>query len=315
MKERLESIMITFACHTWSFPDLTLPEAFGLIARLGFRQIDIGSGTALNAARTAADPARLAADLRADLRAFNLVLSDLYLMLPRIALGATLEDSERRARELELFRTLIPFAVELGAGGITVSPGLAPPPDAPPVQPPSGSQPNTPAAADAQAVSAAEFAFNRAADALRAMLDTARSSGLRLSIEPHLDSVASTPAAALRLIEAVPGLEITLDWAEMACQNVSLDEIARLFPHTRHMHVRGAARGRLQTPLDKSALDLHRLIEASLDAGYDGAIAVELMQLPAGVARHGAQKVNPIREAAAIRDALKRERDAASRPA
>jgi len=307
--------MITFACHTWSFPDLTLAEAFGLIARLGFRQVDIGSGASLNAARAAADPTRLAADLRADLRMFNLQVSDLYLMLPRIALGATPEDSERRARELELFRTLIPFALELGAPGITVSPGLAPPADAPPIQPPIGSQPITPAEASAQTVSAAEFAFNRAADALRAMLETASSAGLRLSIEPHLDSVAATPAAALRLIEAVPGLEITLDWAELACQNFSLDEIGRLLPHTRHMHVRGAARGRLQTPLDKSALDLAKLMTESLSAGYEGAIAVELLQLPPGVTRHGAQKVNAVREAAAIRDALKRERDASRRPA
>ncbi|MCS7070319.1 MAG: sugar phosphate isomerase/epimerase, partial [Anaerolinea sp.] len=224
--------MIAFSCHTWSFPDLTLPEAFGLIARLGFRQVDIGSGAALNAARAATDPARLAADLRADLEAFNLHVSDLYLMLPRISLAATAEDAERRARELELFRALIPFALELGVNGITVSPGLAPPPDAPPIQPPSGSQPISPAEAGAPAASAAEFAFNRAADALRAMLETARSSGLRLSIEPHLDSIAPTPAQALRLIEAVPGLAITLDWAELACQNVPLDEIARLLPHT-----------------------------------------------------------------------------------
>lgn len=307
--------MIAFACHTWSFPDLTLPEAFGLIARLGFRHVDIGSGTALNAARAASDPARLAADLRADLKTFALQVSDIYLMLPRISLAATPEDAERRARELELFRTLIPFALELGAGGITVSPGLAPPPDAPPIQPPSGSQPRSPTEAGAAAVSAAEFAFSRAAEALRAMHETARSSGLRLSIEPHLDSIAPTPAQALRLIEAVPGLTITLDWAELACQNIPLDEIVRLLPHTRHMHVRGAARGRLQTPLEKSALDLRRLIEVSLAAGYSGTIAVELMQLPPGVNRHGAQKVNAIREAAAIRDALRRERDAALRPA
>ncbi len=34
--------MIEFACHTWTFNDLTVPEALGTIARLGFRYADIG---------------------------------------------------------------------------------------------------------------------------------------------------------------------------------------------------------------------------------------------------------------------------------
>lgn len=300
--------MIAFACHTWSFPDLTLAETFGVAARLGFRHVDLGSGAVLNAARAAADPRQLAADLRADLTLFDLTVSDLYLMLPRISLAATLEDAERRAREIDLFRALVPFAVELGAAGITVSPGLAPPPDA--ITPPEDALDEAPDGLPADPpIPPGEFAFNRATDALRTMLETARSAGIALSIEPHLDSVAPTPAEARRLLAAVPGLSITLDLAELTCQNIPFDDAAALLPHVRHVQVRGAARNRLQTPHDKSTVDVPRWMAALRSAGYDGRIAVEL--IPPGNARHGSQKVASIlREAAALRDVWKTARDA-----
>lgn len=294
--------MITFACHTWTFPDLMLPETFAQIARLGFSAVDIGSGAALNAARAAADPQPIAADLRADLAAFALTVTDLYLVLPRITGGSTVEERERRTREIELFRALVPFAAELGAPGITLSPGLAPPSTAPPITPPDADSPN------GGPIPAADAAFEQAADALRRMLAAAQSSGLKLSIEPHLDSIAPTHSAALALIAAVPGLLITLDWAEQVCQNTPPDALAALLPHTRHVHVRGAAKNKLQTPLEKSTLDPARVYQTLADAGYSGAIAIEL--IPPASARHGAAKLaQPAREAAALRDALKSARD------
>src|SRR5690242_4304317 len=102
--------MLEFACHTWAFTDLTLPEALGTIARIGFRCVDIGSGANLNTARAAENPARAAAEIRADLELFNLHLTDLYLMHPRISLA----DEDKRQREIDLFKSLVPFAAALG---------------------------------------------------------------------------------------------------------------------------------------------------------------------------------------------------------
>jgi sugar phosphate isomerase/epimerase len=277
--------MIAFACHTWTFSDLLLPEALGTIARLGFRHVDIGSGTALNALNAAASPRKRAAEIRDDLTLYNLSLSDLYFMLPRISLSATPEDAERRSREIELFTRLIPFAVELNAPGITVSPGIAPA--------------HTDAEARAQA-------FAQAADALRTMCDAARASGIPLSIEPHMDSIAPTPAAARALLDAVPGLRLTLDLAEFACQNIAREDVLALLPHTRHVQIRQAARGKLQVPHDKGSIDLRQVIVDLRDAGYSGAISIELLNMPG---RHGAAKIQPVREALALRDALRAARD------
>lgn len=267
-----------FACHTWGFTDLTLPEALATIARLGFRCADIGSGTNLNAARAAENPRRMASEIQADLETFNLQVSDLYLLLPRISLA----DEARRDRELELFRALVPFAAALEAPGITLSPGLAHPAD------------------DAAAL-------ERTAAALRQMVEQGKAADLRVSIEPHVDSMAQTPEAALKLLEAVPGLEITLDWAQMICQNIPLKQAAALLPHTRHMHIRQAKNGALQTPFAEGTLDLAAVVQAAQDAEYDGAMCVELMLTPGW---HGTQPVNVIQESLRLRDALKAARDA-----
>ncbi|MFN8371680.1 MAG: hypothetical protein U0694_02220 [Anaerolineae bacterium] len=43
---------------TWAFNDLTLTEALGTIARMGFRYVDIGGSTPQHAARSPANHAR-----------------------------------------------------------------------------------------------------------------------------------------------------------------------------------------------------------------------------------------------------------------
>src|SRR5690606_4665815 len=110
----------------------------------------------------------------------------LYLMLPRISL----DDEEKRQNEINLFKSLLPFAAALGTPGVTLSPGLVHP------------------AED-------EEAGDRTVAALREMVRAGQAAGLQVSVEPHLDSMASTPEAALKLVNDVPGLMITLDWAHM----------------------------------------------------------------------------------------------------
>ncbi len=270
--------MLEFACHTWAFNDLTLPEALGTIARLGFRYVDIGSGANFNAARAAANPKKAAAEINEDLRSFNLQLSDLYLMLPRISLA----DEEKREKDLELYTTLLPFAAALHTPGITLSPGLVQAADADP---------------DAQ---------DRTIAALQQMVQQGQEVGLRVSIEPHLDSMAHTPEAALKLVNDVPGLEITLDWAHMICQGFSQDNLRPLLPHTRHVQMRQAAKGKLQTPLDKGQIDLQSVVMDLNAAGYSGVVCIEYMNTPGW---HGMVAVDTLSESVRLRDTLRAARN------
>jgi len=269
--------MLEFSCHTWAFNDLTLAEALGTIARLGFRYVDIGSGTQLNAPRAAENPGRAAEEIRRDLELFNLKLSDLYLMLPRISLA----DEAKRQKELDLYRALIPFAKQLGTAGITLSPGLAQPEE------------------DTEA-------RDRTVVALREMVKLAQDAGLPVSIEPHMDSMAQTPEDALGLVKEVPGLKITLDWAHPVCQNIAHDDIVKLLPYTRHVQIRQAARAQLQTPFERGRIDIPRVVEGLRTASYEGVICVEYMNTPGW---HGMIPVNAIRESARMRDELRAARD------
>jgi len=269
--------MLEFACHTWAFNDLTLPEALGTIARLGFRYVDIGSGANLNTQRAAENPRGAAAEIRDDLDLFDLKISDLYLMLPRISLA----DEDKRQREIELFKALVPFAVALGTPGITLSAGLAHP------------------AED-------DEAHDRTVAALREMVKAGAAMRLRVSIEPHLDSMAQTPEQALKFVNDVPGLSLTLDWAQMVCQDVFHDDILTLLPHTQHIQLRQAARAQLQTPFDRGRIDVKKVVRDVLAADYKGVISVEYMNTPGW---HGMVAVNAIQESARMRDELRAARD------
>lgn len=269
--------MYEISCHTWAFNDLTLPEALGTIARMGFRYVDIGSGTNLNAVRAAERPQAVAREIRDDLDMFNLRVADLYLMLPRISI----DNEEKRQGELTLYRALLPFATALGTPGITLSPGLAHP------------------AEDVEAQ-------DRTVAALREIVRLGKAAGLRVSIEPHLDSMAPTPEAALKILQQVSGLEITLDWAHMICQGIREKDILALLPHTRHVQLRQAARRKLQTPFEKGSLNAESVLAALSEAGYQGVIGVEYMKT---VGWHGMADVDSITESARMRDALRDARD------
>lgn len=267
-------MQVYFSAHTWSFADLTLPEALGTIARLGFRFVDIGSGSGWSAQAAANNPRKVAQEIREDLDRYDLTLSDLYLMHPWITTAG-----ERRERDLELFTNLLPFAQALGTQGITVSPGVLRKDDDP------------------------EQALALAQSALAQMQASANEQGLALSIEPHLDSVAPNPSTTLKLLDLVDGLNVTLDWAEMTCQNISLDQLTPLLARTRHIHFRGATRNKLQVALEKSTITPETVFASLQTVDYEGAISFELLGQNL---RHGAQKLAPISEILHLRDAFKK---------
>lgn len=271
--------MNAFSCHTWAFNDLPLSSALGTIARLGFRYVDIGGGPHINTADAVRSTAATVAAIRADLTLFNLEVSDFYLMLPRISLA----DESLRRKDIDVFKSLLPFAAALGTPGITVSPGIAHPPED-------------------------SAAFMRAVDALKEMVEAADREGLNVSIEPHMDSMAQTPTAALNFVNAVRSLSLTIDWAQFLCANVPQEEIVKLLPNARHIQLRQAARAQLQTPFKRGRLNIPKTLAAIQKAQYDGVIGVEYMK---GPGPHGLLEVSVIREIVTLRDALRDARDAA----
>jgi sugar phosphate isomerase/epimerase len=270
---------LQFSCHSWGFNDVTLVEALGTIARLGFRYVDIGTGSHLNTARATAPATREAMlkEVLNDLDMFNLQVADVYLMLPRISA----DDETKRDTDIKVFKALLPFIKLMNAKGITVSSGLVHPPE------------------DVEA-------FERTVSALRDMLEAAQKAGLPLSIEPHLDSMAQTPAQAHQLLQKVEGLQITLDWAHMVCQKAKPADIVSLLPHTRHVQLRQAAPNKLQTPYDKGKIEFAEVWKELQNHQYQGFISIETLQT---LNWHGTMKVNNTTESALLRDKLRELRD------
>jgi sugar phosphate isomerase/epimerase len=207
---------------------------------------------------------------------FELALSDLYIMLP----FANAPDPVQREAQLALFEALVPFAVTLGTPGITVSPGIIHK-DGP------------------------EHSLARAVPALLRMARAVEDTDLRLSFEPHLDSVTERPEQALLLLEAVPGLSVTLDYAHFVCQGVVRREVAPLLEHVAHVQVRQAKRGALQTTHDEGTINLPEMVEDLHQVGYRGVVCVEYMTT---FGWHNMRRVSISRETVRTRDALRAAR-------
>jgi sugar phosphate isomerase/epimerase len=272
-----------FSCHIWAFDNLPLQEALGTIARLGFRYVDIGTGAHFNPTRALDNAERKAMfrEFRDALDLYNLQVADMYLFLPRISLN----DDNKRSRDMLLFKALLPFAKAFGANGVTVTSGLLHPEND-------------------------DEAWQRTISALREMYSIAHEAGLPLSVEPHIESMVYTVKHIQRLLAAVDELQLTLDWAQLVSQGIKEQALVDLLPDTRHVQMRQAKKSKLQVPFADGTINAASVVSALQTANYTGFVSVEYMQ---GKAAQGIMEVNPIVESAKMRDALREARDSSRR--
>jgi sugar phosphate isomerase/epimerase len=234
-------------------------SALGMIRLLELDAVDVclmGNRSHIRPEDVRSDLEGAATRIRAGLEERDLAVSDLFCIpwtdFERYAPNHPDESERRRSREL--FRDMLELAERIGSPGITMLPGIDWPGER------------------------HEHSFDRAVEELAQRAEAARSRGLRLSIEPHLGSVADDPAEAARLCEATGGrLELTLDYSHFVYQGYSEDEIEPLVPHARHFHARGARERRMQCALKDSSIDFERLLDAAAEAGYAGDIGLEYL--------------------------------------
>jgi sugar phosphate isomerase/epimerase len=162
-------------------------------------------------------------------------------------------DKTERDRAWSLFVDMLELAERVRAPGLTMLPGIAWPGDN------------------------FEASFDRAVEELSRRAVEAHKRGLRFSVEPHAGSIAEDPTNAARLCDTVQRLELTLDYSHFVFQGYSEQEIEPLITHTRHLHARGAAHGRMQAPLSENTIDFERMVDALVEAGYQGDIGLEYL--------------------------------------
>lgn len=269
-------------CTSFSFPLLSFEDACRAIALLRIPAVDLGAhagGGHLEPEAIEGQPAATAERVRRALEASGLRAADLF---PTFGHGfrdrpVNAPDAGTRAANLVRFRAFVALARTAGCAGITLLPGVP------------------------WAELGPERSFDLAVEVLREYAGLAGEAGLRLSVEPHLESIVEEPERALALVEQTPGLMLTLDYSHFLAQRLGPERVHQLVPRAGHFHARQARPGALQSPAREGTLDFRDIVGRLKAAGYDDYLCVEYTWQE----WRGCNNVDVISETILLRDELR----------
>ena len=233
---------------SWSFPALTLQECAGVSKALGIGALDVGLfyRSALDKAQILADPKAAAERVRA----LGVAVPNYYHLFGDGLAGRNLALPGTVAQNVRDLAQVMEFADLAEIGSVFVLPGIVNPGQS------------------------RDEAARVAMDSLKALLEVAGHHKARLCIEPHVHSLAESPAMVRRLVDAT-GIGLALDYAQFACLGYRQEEIDVLAPHAVHVHLRQAKPGHLQTKFAHGTLNFPAMFGTLHDAGYAGWLALE----------------------------------------
>jgi sugar phosphate isomerase/epimerase len=236
-------------CTSWSFPACSLKEVAGIVRALGIGALDLSFfyGSALNRKTLLEAPDSLTDEIRA----LGIKASNLYYLFGDTPEYRNLADPDNLAPNVEDFKKAMNFCRGAEIPSVMVLPGIVNP-----------------------GQSRAE-ALDQSARSLQELLPIAQEAGVTLTIEPHVHSYVESPRLVLELIERVPGLSLTLDYAHFVCLGYRQEEIDPLAAHAAHVHLRQARAGALQAKLLEGTINFPALVGTLKDNAYDGYLALE----------------------------------------
>ncbi|MFJ1805941.1 MULTISPECIES: TIM barrel protein [unclassified Streptomyces] len=254
---------LRFGYGTNGLADLRLDDALALLADLGY------DGVGLTLDHMHLDP--LAPDLAVHTRRIARRLDALgltvtvetgarYVLDARRKHGPSLLDPEPddRARRVDLLLRAVRIAGDLGAHAVHCFSGTPPP----------GTD--------------ADTAWQRLAETLAPVLDTAATAGVPLAIEPEPGHLLATLADFHRLRRTLDDpalLGLTLDIGHCQCLEPlpPADCVRAAAPWLRHVQIEDMRRGvHEHLPLGEGEIDFPPVLAALADTGYRGLTVVEL---------------------------------------
>jgi sugar phosphate isomerase/epimerase len=246
------------SCADSAFPRLSHEAALMVIADLGFRHADVCvfEGYKHNPPDVVVADADRSADVVSErLARHELDAVDVFAILGNplelSALAINHPDPAEREEAMRRFRSIVRFASQIGAPGITLLPG-------------SVFEGTTP-----------QESLDRSAGELQKRAEVAGEAGLALSIEPHYESVVETPALCQELLDKAPDVTVTLDHGHFVFQGFAQDEIDVLLSRTRHLQLRQAAKGDMQAPARKGSIDYGLMLDRLAERRYYGYLGLE----------------------------------------
>jgi len=249
-------VKLKFACADFTFPLLSHDRALDVIAMLDFDGADIGlfeGRSHLWPSQVFKAPARFGAKLCRKLADRGLRCADVFLQMDPSFIPYAINHPEtaRRRHARDWFLKTLDYAAAGGAKHITTLPGVY-----------FDDEP----AADS---------WKRSCDELAWRVEQANRQRIVFSIEAHVGSIVPKPKEALRLVNGVPGLTLTLDYTHFTRCGLPDSAIEPLVAHASHFHARGACKGRLQASFKQNTIDYTRVLRAMQKTHYQGYVGVE----------------------------------------
>ena len=246
---------IQLSCTDFTFHALSHEKALALIAELDLDYCDLlffPGCRHVNVDEVRSAPASTAEKIRERVAAAGLQVADVLCLFGGYRdLSPSDPDRGVRAESRDAFERLLEFCIGVEAHGVTVTPGVEWP----------GEMRGT--------------ALSRAGEEMAWRVERAASAGLRLSFEPHVESITETVDSALRLCELAPGLTVALDYSHLVYHGIDQTDIERLHPVTGHVHGRQGGPGALQLPLRLGVIDFQRVVSGLVESDYEGFLCLE----------------------------------------
>lgn len=273
--------MLKFSCADYTFPVLQRSAALRLIKLLGVNYVDIGlfaRSDHFSPAELQASPKQYTAQIKDELNAAELLVSDVFLQIGVSPPESAANDPSANVREAnrEALTCALEFCVALGCDHLTGLPGVF--------------------HAEASRERDWELATAEAARRVR----ECAAAGVHYAIEPHVDSTCLDVASARAFLDAATGLTLALDYGHFIAAGESSETVHHLLPFASHIHVRGGADGRLQTSVDENAIDFPGMLAGLHGLGYKGFLALEYVW----VDWKGCNRVDNVSETLLLRRAL-----------
>lgn len=270
------------ACSDYTFPLLDHEHACELIASLGFEGVNLGVWgkiTRLRSDEVAADPGSAGRTVANRLNRHGLAVADVFLMAnPDISVQAVNHpEAGERERSRDSFGRWLEFAMAVGAGGLTILPGI-----------------------DFDGVPHAE-SLARAADELAYRVEAGSTADLAVSVEPHIGSVIASPADTAHLLAQVPGLQVALDHSHFVAQGYGVSELDPMLGRARHLHARGARPERLQVGMKSNVIDYEHVVDGLHAVGFTGFLITEYLWIDLA----GYSECDTLSETILMRDRLR----------
>lgn len=270
---------IRLGCHLWSFGGCTVAEAAAITRALGIEYLDLGNGVDLDPRYIAAHPDQEAARLNRIRQETGITYVDCFPQVSTDGLPFTNNHPDPAVRHdhRAIWQGFFPFAAKIGLGGVSLSPGRYWVGESP------------------------QASFDRAAEELRWAVAEGAGHGIAVRIEPHIESVTWRPELAVAMVEAVPGLGLTVDHSHFIFHALPYEQIAALHPYGTHWHARQARPGEAQSRGVDGQIDFRRIVRELVGQDYDGVICLEYV--------HGAwlgqDHVDCLTETVRLRDELR----------